>query len=58
MTAQEIRDLRKGITQRELARRLNVTVTTISRWENSEKPIRHVVAIAIRDAVKGDGQAA
>ena len=40
MTAEEIRGKRKAarLTQEQLAQRLGVTVTSVSRWERGQEP--------------------
>ncbi len=50
MTGDELKQLRLEATlsQTGLARLLDVTVTTISRWENAVHPIDHLRADAIR----------
>ena len=49
MTKEQLRKRRKrmGITQRELAARLGVTVTTVARWEIGDRGIRANVATRI-----------
>ena len=49
MTGQELRDWRArvGLSQTQLARRLETTPTTISRWERDRNPIPPAIVILL-----------
>ncbi len=51
----ELKEIRKklGITQKELAKMLNVNARTIQKWENGEVEIRKNNAFMIRERIKG-----
>ena len=46
--------LHKGLTQKQLARRLNTTEMTISRWETYETRVDMPILAAIAEALYGD----
>jgi transcriptional regulator with XRE-family HTH domain len=50
MTGQELRRIRKamGITQRQLAEKLGVTLTSVARMERGEQKIMPVTTLAVR----------
>lgn len=52
----ELKKLRKqtGLTQAELAAKIDVNVRTIQRWENGEISIPLCSMIAIKHILKGD----
>jgi transcriptional regulator with XRE-family HTH domain len=50
LRATELRALRldAGLTQRELARKLGMTIRSLSRYETGARKITRVLAIAVR----------
>lgn len=55
MTASELRDLMKragGLTQVQLADKLGINRTTVSRWLNDQTPINAANAAFIRAALR------
>ena len=50
MTGRELQRLRKqaGLSQTDLARRADLTVRTIGRWELGEVPIPRIAALGLR----------
>ncbi len=54
MTKGEFRKLRKSIeySQARLSKEMDVTIRTITRWENGEVKIPKVVEIAVRAIVR------
>jgi transcriptional regulator with XRE-family HTH domain len=50
MKAPELRQLRlgAGLTQKEMARRLGLSISALSRLENGKRKISHPMAIAVR----------
>ncbi len=55
MTKGEFKKLREsiGYTQARLSKEMDVTIRTITRWENGEVRIPRVVEIAIGAIVRG-----
>jgi len=55
VTKGEFKELRKsiGYSQARLSKEMDVTIRTITRWENGEVRISRVVEIAIGAIVKG-----
>lgn len=49
ITSKEIKDIRKrlGLTQKEFAKMLNCSKTTVERWERSSEPITGPVVLAL-----------
>jgi transcriptional regulator with XRE-family HTH domain len=49
VSAEQFKQLRerRGYSQAELARLLQVTVRTISRWENGQRKIPHIAIMAL-----------
>lgn len=54
MTKEEFRRFRKSIdyTQAKLSKEMDVTIRTITRWENGDVAIPKVVEIALKAIVK------
>lgn len=54
MNGNELKTLRAGagLTQAELARRMSVDVSTVSRWERGESKISQSTEIAIRAVIR------
>ena len=54
MTAIEFKRIREslGLTQMQIAVRLGVTITTVSRWENGHTKITEPRALWLRDKLK------
>ena len=54
MDGNELKTLRAGagLTQADLARRLSVDVSTVSRWERGERKISQANEIAIRTVIR------
>jgi len=50
MTGEELKAIRKrlGYTQRELAAELDMTIVTISSYENNRVPIKKTVELAVK----------
>ena len=50
MTGAEFRRIRRrlGLTQKQLAKRMATTPTSLARWERNEVPIREMVARFLR----------
>ncbi|TMA95846.1 MAG: helix-turn-helix transcriptional regulator, partial [Deltaproteobacteria bacterium] len=50
-TGQTVRNLRQrlGMTQEEFARRIQVTLSTVNRWENGHAAPSHLAWRAIED---------
>ena len=57
MTAQDVKALRRrlGWTQRELAAALNVTVTTVARWEQGVRAVTPLAATSLGLLVRAYG---
>ncbi len=55
MTKGEFKKLREsiGYSQARLSKEMDITIRTITRWENGEVRIPKVVEIAIRAIVRG-----
>lgn len=58
MTGDELRDLlkRKGVSQRELARRMEIHFTTVFRWVKGDSNIDKANALLIREVLKAPGK--
>ncbi len=56
MTARELKEQRAelGLTQEELAKRLQVNWRTVARYESGEAKIPHVVALALSEIKRQD----
>src|SRR5215813_341686 len=56
-TGQGVRVLRQrlGMTQEEFARRIQVTLSTVNRWENGHAAASHLAWRAIEDLAKRQG---
>jgi len=56
-TGQGVRVLRQrlGMTQEEFARRIQVTLSTVNRWENGHAAPSHLAWRAIEDLAKRQG---
>ena len=56
-TGQAVRALRQrlGMTQEEFARRIQVTLSTVNRWENGHAAPSHLAWRAIKDLAKRQG---
>jgi len=56
-TGQAVRALRQrlGMTQEEFARRIQVTLSTVNRWENGHAAPSHLAWRAIEDLAKRQG---
>ena len=56
-TGQTVRNLRQrlGMTQEEFARRIQVTLSTVNRWENGHAAPSHLAWRAIEDLAKRQG---
>ena len=54
MTKDEFKKLRESIsyTQAKLSEEMDITIRTITRWENGEIEIPKVVELALRSIVK------
>jgi len=57
MTATDVQTLRRrlGWTQRELAAALNVTVTTVARWEQGARAVTPLAATSLGLLAKAHG---
>jgi len=54
VTGNEFRKLRKagGFSQSQLAREIDVTIRSLTRWETGETPIPKIAELALRYVVK------